>query len=97
MTRAQQEVRVAALLGEAAALHHAVYRVVDGDDPDWASWYSDWLVRLSELPAVLGAAPVRSALTAALVRLDRERAEGPGTASWQEDYARALVAEFAVP
>lgn len=91
----EREERVAALLREAAELHHAVYRIADGDDPDWASWYSDWLVRLSELPAVLGAAPVRSALTAALVRLDRERAAGPGGTPWQEDYARALVAEFA--
>lgn len=26
-----------------------VYRIVDGADPDWASWYADWLVNLSEL------------------------------------------------
>ncbi len=31
------------------------------------------LAGLSDLPAVLGAAPVRDALTAALVRLDRAR------------------------
>ena len=30
---------IAELLHEAAETHHVVYRIVDGDDPDWASWY----------------------------------------------------------
>ena len=46
--------RIAALLHEAGETHHTVYRIVDGDDPDWASWYADWLINLSELPALLG-------------------------------------------
>ena len=33
---------IADLLHEAAESHHVVYRIVDGDDPDWASWYADW-------------------------------------------------------
>ena len=47
---------VADLLHEAAETHHVVYRIVDGDDPDWASWYADWLLNLSELPQLLGTA-----------------------------------------
>ena len=54
--------RVAELLHEAAETHHVVYRIVDGDDPDWASWYADWLLELSELPDELGTKPVRSHL-----------------------------------
>ncbi len=42
---------VAALLREAGETHHLVYRIVDGDDPDWASWYADWLLDLSEAAA----------------------------------------------
>jgi len=49
-----QTAQVAELLHEAAETHHRVYRIVDGADDDWASWYGDWLVRLSELPQVLG-------------------------------------------
>lgn len=45
--------RVAALLREAAKTHHIVYRIVDGEDPDWASWYADWLVRLSDARGLL--------------------------------------------
>jgi len=26
------------ILHEAAETHHAVYRIVDGEDADWASW-----------------------------------------------------------
>ena len=60
---------LADLLHEAAETHHRVYRITDGEDPDWASWYADWLIRLSELPAVLGRAPVGSELVYLLVCL----------------------------
>ncbi len=45
-----RETAIKDLLHEVAELHHAVWRIVDSDDPDWASWYADWLIRLSELP-----------------------------------------------
>ena len=54
--------RVSALLHEAGETHHRVYRIVDGADDDWASWYADWLIKLSELPELLGTTPVRSEL-----------------------------------
>lgn len=62
--------KIASLLHKAGETHHLVYRIVDGNDPDWASWYTDWLVNLSELPEILGAKPVRSELVWMLVRLD---------------------------
>jgi len=37
------------LLHDAAEIHHIVYKVADGEDPDWATWYSDWLVNHSNL------------------------------------------------
>ena len=43
------------LLQEVAETHHRVYRITDGADDDWASWYADWLLDRSELPDVLGA------------------------------------------
>lgn len=45
---------VAELLHSAAETHHHVYAITEGDDPDWATWYSDWLVNLSELAQLLG-------------------------------------------
>ena len=85
---------VAGLLHEAAETHHVVYRVVDGDDPDWASWYAGWLLTLSELPQLLGAAPVRSHLVHALVELDREYTAEPRDKRWEDWYAERLLERF---
>jgi hypothetical protein len=82
--------RIAALLHEAAETHHVVYRITDGDDPDWASWYAGWLLRLSELPQLLGHDPVRSQLVHALVQLDRDYVAAEPAERWEEWYAARL-------
>jgi hypothetical protein len=86
--------RIAELLHEAAETHHTVYRITDGDDPDWASWYASWLLELSELPDVLGMRPVRSHLVHALVDLDREYTSGSPAERWEDRYAAQLVERF---
>ena len=63
--------QVSGLLHEAGETHHQVFRIVDGADDDWASWYAQWLIDLSELPDLLGARPVRSELIYLLVSLDK--------------------------
>jgi hypothetical protein len=89
--------RIAQLLHEAGETHHLVYRIVDGDDPDWASWYADWLRNLSELPRILGAAPVRSELVWLLVTLDKEYTTASPTTPWPQWYAERMLEHFAVP
>jgi hypothetical protein len=83
--------RIATLLHEAAETHHVVYRIVDGDDPDWASWYAEWLLTLSELPQLLGTTPVRSHLVHLLVQLDREYTAQGSQERWEDWYARELL------
>ncbi len=56
-TQADRSETVADLLHVAGETHHQVYRIVDGADDDWASWYADWLIRLSELHGLLGVTP----------------------------------------
>lgn len=87
---------VSRLLHEAGETHHQVFRISDGADSDWASWYADWLTRLSELPDLLGRRPVRSELTYELVRLDREYAafDPPPAQPWEQYYAEQLVKVF---
>ena len=85
---------IAGLLHEAAETHHVVYRITDGDDPDWASWYADWLLDHSELPDLLGARPVRSHLVHELVEIDRAYLATSPDASWEDWYAERLAAEF---
>jgi hypothetical protein len=88
--------RITALLDEAAETHHRVYRITNGVDDDWASWYADWLLRLSELPDLLASRPVRSELVYMLVGLDKEYTAGGVEMPWPEFYASRLVERFGV-
>jgi hypothetical protein len=86
--------QISDLLHEAGETHHRVYRIVDGADDDWASWYAQWLIDLSELPDLLGARPVRSELVYLLVSLDKQyTAEAPGE-PWETYYARQILRHF---
>src|SRR4051795_7022774 len=85
---------IATLLHEAAETHHRVYRITDGEDADWASWYADWLIRLSELPERLGRTPVRSELVYLLVLLDKEVTEHQPDEAWEQYFDRPLVEHF---
>jgi hypothetical protein len=86
--------RIAALVHEAGETHHQVFRISDGADPDWASWYSDWLVNLSELTTLLGTKPVRSELTFMLVQLDKEYTDQAPDEPWPRWYATRLTDHF---
>jgi hypothetical protein len=98
MTQAQEmtdaEEQISQLLHEAGDTHHRVFRIVDGDDDDWASWYADWLINLSELPALLGTKPVRSELVYLLVSLDKDYVAGKPAEPWEPYYARRIRAHF---
>jgi len=85
---------IADLLHEAAETHHRVYRIVDGADPDWASWYADWLINLSELSDLLGAKPVRSELVYLLVLLDQQHTDQQVPEPWEQFYARRITEHF---
>ena len=87
-------VSIADLLHEAAETHHRVYRITDGTDPDWASWYADWLIGHSELPTLLGAAPVRSELVYVLVSLDKEYTQRQIAEPWEKYYADRVAEHF---
>jgi hypothetical protein len=89
--------QVSALLHQAAETHHVVFAIADGDDPDWATWYSDWLVNLSSLPELLGARPVRSELTFRLVGLDKEYTSTHPTEPWEDFYATQLLQHLPPP
>jgi hypothetical protein len=91
----ERTAKVSELLHEAAETHHQVFRITDGADDDWASWYAEWLIRLSELPGLVGGRLVRSELTYLLVRLDKEYTERGPEQPWEDYYADALLDYFA--
>jgi hypothetical protein len=89
--------QISRLLHEAGETHHRVFRIVDGADDDWASWYADWLIKLSELPAILGDKPVRSELVYLLVSLDKEYAARSPDQPWEDYYASRVLGHFNSP
>lgn len=92
MTAATEQ--ISKLLHEAAETHHRVFRISDGADDDWASWYAWWLINLSELPGLLKVNPVRSELVYLLVGLDKQyTAEQPGE-PWESYYAERVLSQF---
>jgi hypothetical protein len=86
--------RISEILREAAETHHRVYAIRDGDDPDWATWYSDWLVNLSRLPELLGVRPIRSELTYLLVMLDKQYLRDTQGEPWEDYYAVRIREHF---
>jgi len=94
MAMSDTQAQIAELLHEAGETHHQVYRITDGVDADWASWYADWLIHLSELPKLLGTAPVRSELVYMLVTLDKDFTRNAPGGRWEDYYAGALIAHF---
>ena len=83
--------QLSALLHQAAETHHQVFAITDGDDPDWATWYADWLVNLSPFSDLVGTKPPRSEVTYLLVGLDKEYVETGSTEAWEDFYAARLV------
>jgi hypothetical protein len=86
--------RVSDLVHEAGEVHHVVYRITDGADDDWASFYADWLIEHSELPETLGRAPTRSHLVHELVESERALAETAAEARWEDVYAERIIDRF---
>jgi len=82
---------LSALLHQAAETHHLVFAITDGEDPDWATWYADWLVNLSRFSELVGAKPPRSAVTYHLVSLDKEYGQADSTEAWEDFYAARLM------
>ena len=82
------------LLHEVAETHHRVFRIVDGADDDWASWYADWLINLSELPTLLKVKPVRSELVYMLVGIDKQYTADSSDEPWEAYYASRLLDYF---
>jgi hypothetical protein len=86
--------KVAELLRQAGEVHHLVFADTDGNDDDWATFYSDWLLAHSELPRLLQRRPVRSHLTRDLVELDEQYAAQAPPNPWPAWYAQQLIAKY---
>jgi hypothetical protein len=86
---------IADLLHQVGETHHIVFSDTEGNDEDWATFYSDWLLTHSDLPNVLGHRPIRSHLTRDLVELDEQYSAQNPSDQWTAWYAARLIAKYA--
>ncbi|HEV2739538.1 MAG TPA: hypothetical protein VGU66_13230 [Candidatus Elarobacter sp.] len=86
--------KIAALLHEAGEVHHVYYADVDGNDDDWATFYSEWLLARTAFPTLLARRPVRSGLTRDLVAFDEEHQASGASEPWPAVYAAKLIAKY---
>jgi hypothetical protein len=85
---------IADLLHQAGETHHVYFADVDGNDDDWATFYSRWLLARSKLPQLLGRRPVRSDLTRDLVTFNEEYLAARSSEPWESWYAARLVEKY---
>ena len=79
----------------AGQTHHQVFKKENGEDPDWPTWYADWLLSHTHFSALAPKAQTRSDLTWFLVTIDREfSANYPDQSNWTEYYARRALEHF---
>jgi hypothetical protein len=86
--------KIAALLQKAGEVHHVYYADVDGNDDDWATFYSEWLLARTNFPLLLARKPVRSGLTRDLVVFDEEYQAAAATDPWPGWYAAKLMQKY---
>jgi hypothetical protein len=82
---------IAALLQQVGDVHHTVFADTEGADDDWATFYSDWLLRHSNFAKLLGRTPIRSHLTRDLVELDERYTKENPSEAWPQWYAAQLL------
>lgn len=88
-----QTERLATLLRETAKAHHAAFAAVNGEDPDWAIWYADYLHPKIES---FRFGITKAHLVECLLKADLEHAARGEGRDWAEFYA-ALFLEHLAP
>jgi hypothetical protein len=83
---------LAKLFKETGTAHHQAFIEVDGDDPDWAIWYADYLH--DKLPAHLGVSLSKSRIIYILMDLEIEHGSKAPGSDWTRYYARALMSRY---
>ncbi len=89
MGNEQQIEKLAALFKQTGEAHHEAFAATDGEDPDWAIWYADYLH--DRLVPFLAAPITRSRIVFCLVATADEHETADPGAPWTEFYARRIL------
>lgn len=91
------------MLSEAEFIHlfaqtYESYRGIhpgsDGKGDNWQTWYSRWLLDVSDLPELLGFKPQPDELQKILLELDKQFAVNRTNMPWQEYMGRQLLSVY---
>ena len=94
MTMNQNQIKLdlTTLFEKTGKAHHEAFFASDGADPEWPSWYSDYLHQ--ELSKILNASFTKSELIYLLVLVEKEREiEAPGS-DWLMYYANFFIDRY---
>jgi glutaredoxin len=80
---------LAVLLKQTGEAHHEAFAATDGEDPDWAIWYADYLH--DRLLPFLAAPITRSRIVFCLVAIADEHETAAPDAPWTEFYAARIL------
>ena len=75
---------------QAGHAHHQAFLDTDGDDPEWALWYANYLKE--SLPRLLGVEMNQGRMVYELVRMADEA--GASDKHWSELYAEDLIRKY---
>jgi hypothetical protein len=73
-------------LHEVGKMHHREFAAVNGNDPEWATWYAEKLVDFSEFDKF-----TVEQLARVLIEADKEYRQIKPSESWEEFYARKIA------
>ena len=83
---------LADLLRRTGDAHHAAFASTDGDDPDWASWYAEYLENI--VGPGLGRGLARSDVADLLTRAQSSLEASGSPEPWADYHARFILAEL---
>ena len=77
------------LFRQTGEAHHQAFVATDGDDPEWAIWYADYLQ--ARLEPFLAAPITRSRLVFCLIGADDEHRATESDATWPVSYTHLTL------
>jgi glutaredoxin len=89
MTAEAQVTQLAELFKQTGEAHHQAFLETDGEDPEWALWYAEYLHE--RLAPFLAAPLTRSRLVFCLIGADEEHRATESDVPWPEYYARRFL------
>jgi len=72
--------------------HHKAYRHTNGEDPEWAIWYTDFLK--AKLESILEKSLTRSELIYFLVLADKQHRATASNQPWPRFYAELMLSVY---